>query len=89
MANQCEQLVRLLRAEGVEVELVRNAPYWPAWVGRVPVLRALFRLLPYLVRACGALPDAPRSCTCLANSGWAWHLFAAPALWIGRCGARR
>ena len=49
MANQCEQLVRLLRQDGVEVELVRhNPPYRPRWIGRIPVLRAVFRLLPYL-----------------------------------------
>lgn len=33
MANQCEQLVRLLRADGLDVQLVRtNAPYRPAWL---------------------------------------------------------
>ncbi|MBB5204002.1 glycosyltransferase involved in cell wall biosynthesis [Inhella inkyongensis] len=84
MANQCEQLVRLLRAEGLQVELVRNnPPYRPAWVGRLPVLRAFARLLPYLWalwRAAGR----NQVMHVLANSGWAWHLFAAPALWIAR-----
>lgn len=84
MANQCEQLVRLLRDDGFRVELVRtNAPYWPVWVGKVPVLRAFFRLVPYL----GALWRATgrvQVVHVLANSGWAWHLFAAPALWVGR-----
>lgn len=84
MANQCEQLVRLLGAEGVRVEVVRtNAPYRPAVVGRVPVLRAVFRLAPYLWQ----LWRAAGRCDVmhvLANSGWAWHLFAAPALWIAR-----
>jgi len=84
MANQCEQLVRLLRQEGVSAELVRtNTPYSPGWVGHVPVLRALFRLLPYLWRlwrACGRAQVVH----VLANSGWAWHLFAAPAVWMAR-----
>lgn len=84
MANQCEQLVRLLRAEGVDVELVRNnAPYQPAWAGRIPVLRALFRLLPYLARL-WSVAGRVQVMHILANSGWAWHLFAAPAVWIGR-----
>lgn len=89
MANQCEQLVRLLRKEGVEVELVRNnAPYRPRWVGRVPVLRAFFRLLPYL-SGLWAAAGRVQVMHILANSGWAWHLFAAPAVWIGRArGAR-
>jgi glycosyltransferase involved in cell wall biosynthesis len=84
MANQCEQLLRLLRADGASAELVRtNAPYRPALLGRIPMLRALARLIPYgvsLWRASGR-SDVMHV---LANSGWAWHLFAAPALWIGR-----
>jgi glycosyltransferase involved in cell wall biosynthesis len=84
MANQCEQLVRLLRADGVPVELVRNnAPYRPAWVSRVPLLRAVFRLLPYIAQLWGAAGRA-QVLHVLANSGWAWHLFAAPALLVAR-----
>lgn len=84
MANQCEQLVRLLAAEGAEVELVRNnAPYRPAWVGRVPLLRALFRLLPYAL----ALPRQVARADVVhifANSGWAWHLLTTPVLLAAR-----
>ena len=84
MANQCKQLVGLLQAEGVQVELVRtNAPYKPAFVGKVPVMRAFARLLPYLLalwRASGRT-DVMHV---LANSGWSWHLFSAPAIWIAR-----
>ena len=84
MANQCEQLVRLLGRDGIKVELVRNnAPVRPAWVGRVPMLRALFRLVPYalsLWRAAGR----SQVMHIFANSGWAWHLFAAPALLAAR-----
>lgn len=84
MANQCEQLVRLLRADGVPVELVRNnAPYRPAWIASVPLLRAGFRLLPYLAQLWRAAGRA-QVLHVLANSGWAWHLFAAPALLVGR-----
>lgn len=84
MANQCEQLVRLLREEGLEVELVRtNEPYRPAWVGSVPMLRAGIRLLPYL-RALWRAAGRARVIHVLANSGWAWHLFAAPAMLIAR-----
>jgi len=84
MANQCEQLVRLLGREGVTVELVRNnAAYSPAWVGRVPLLRALFRLLPYLLSLWRAAGRA-QVMHLFANSGWAWHMFAAPALLVAR-----
>ena len=83
MANQCEQLVRLLRQEGIAVDVVRsNAPYRPAWAGRVPVLRAGVRAIPYvwaLWRAAGRA----QVLHVFANSGWAWHLFSAPAVWIG------
>ena len=82
MANQCEQLVRLLRGEGVDVHLVRtNPPYWPSWSARLPVLRAGLRLLPYLWRLWRAVGRA-QVVHVLANSGWAWHLCVAPALWL-------
>jgi glycosyltransferase involved in cell wall biosynthesis len=82
MANQCEQLVRLLRGEGVQVELVRtNAPYRPGWIAHLPYVRALFRLIPFLARLWKAAGRA-QVMHVLANSGWAWHLCASPALSI-------
>ena len=83
MANQTRQLAELLRGAGADVTVVQtNAPYRPSWVGRLPVLRALFRLLPYLL---GLWRAAGRSDLfhVMANSGWSWHLFAAPAIRIG------
>jgi glycosyltransferase involved in cell wall biosynthesis len=80
MANQTRQLAELLRRAGARVELVQsNAPYRPAWAGRVPVVRALVRLLPFLWALWRA---AGRSDLfhVMANSGWSWHLFAAPAI---------
>lgn len=84
MANQCEQLVRFLRIEGVEVDFVRtNAPYWPSWIGGVPLVRAGLRMVPYLVALWRSLGKA-QVVHVFANSGWAWHLLAAPALAIAR-----
>ena len=83
MANQTRQLARLLRSEGLEVELVQtNAPYKPCWAGKLRGIRALFRLLPYLWqlwRTAGRVDLFH----VMANSGWSWHLFAAPAIWVG------
>jgi len=82
MANQTRQLAELLRAAGAHVELVQtNAPYSPAVMGRIPVLRALLRLLPYLVRLWRSAGRADLFHV-MANSGWSWHLFAAPAIWL-------
>jgi glycosyltransferase involved in cell wall biosynthesis len=84
MANQTLQLQRLLQQEGVEVELVQvNPPYRPQWMGSVRGLRAVARLLPYLVTLWHALARADVA-HLMANSGWSWHLFATPAIWIGR-----
>lgn len=84
MANQCEQLGRLLRADGIEVEFVRtNAPYRPALAGRVPLVRACFRLIPYLVALWRAAGRADVMHV-YANSGWSWHLVATPALAVAR-----
>ena len=84
MANQTKQLANLLIAEGCVVEIVRtNADYRPAWVARVPVMRAFARLVPYkwaLWRTAGRVDLFH----IMANSGWSWHLFAAPAILIGR-----
>lgn len=82
MANQTRQLCKLLTGDGHDVTLVAvNAPYRPLWVGRVPVLRAFFRLLPYcwaLFRQIGKADVVHL----MANSGWSWHLFATPAIWL-------
>ncbi len=87
MANQTRQLAELLRGERASVLLVQsNAPYRPPVVARLPVLRAGFRLVPYfwaLWRAAGRTDVFH----VMANSGWSWHLFAAPAIWVAR--ARR
>ena len=84
MANQTQQLAELLQAAQAQVTLVQtNAPYQPHWAGCVPGVRAVFRLLPYVVllwRATGR-SDVLHI---MANSGWSWHLFAAPAIWIAR-----
>ena len=83
MANQTLQLSRLLTGEGVQVETVQvNAPYQPDWVGHIRGLRALFRLLPYLSRLWRVFGRSD-VVHLMANSGCSWHLFAAPAIWIG------
>lgn len=84
MAMQTRQLRDLLRAEGVAVELVQvNRAYWPPLIGRVPLVRSLFRLLPYLW---ALWRGAGRNdlMHLMANSGWSWHLFAVPAILIAR-----
>ena len=84
MANQTEQLIGLLTAEGVDVELVRtNAPYQPSWVARIPWLRAGFRLIPYVLHLWSAAGRV-HVMHVKANSGWAWHLFVTPAVLIAR-----
>lgn len=82
MAMQTSQLAGLLQSAQAKVFLVQsNAPYRPAFVGRLVGVRALARLVPYLVNLWRV---AGRSDVMhlMANSGWSWHLFAAPAIWI-------
>lgn len=82
MANQTLQLAKLLRAEGATVELIQvNPPYRPAIIGRIKGMRAVFRLLPYLMRLWRSASKVDVY-HLMANSGWSWHLFAAPAIWI-------
>jgi glycosyltransferase involved in cell wall biosynthesis len=83
MANQTMQLARLLEEEGCRVTLVQtNRPYRPSWIARFRGVRALFRLAPYLRSLWRAMDDGDLVHV-MANSGWAWHFFGAPAIWIG------
>lgn len=82
MANQTRQLGELLGKEGARVTLVQvNPPYRPHWIGALRGVRALFRLAPYLLRLWRAAGQVDLF-HIMANSGWSWHLFAAPAVWI-------
>lgn len=84
MANQAKQLARLLTEEGVPIAFVQtNAACRPAWVESVPIVRAFFRLVPYLSRL-WTVAGRTDVMHVFANSGWAWHLFASPALAIAR-----
>lgn len=84
MANQTRQLAELLRNEGLVVSSVQtNSAYRPLWVAQVPVIRAFFRLVPYLL-ALWKLTGRSQIIHLMANSGWSWHLFAVPAIWIGK-----
>lgn len=83
MANQMKQLARLLRAEGVTISVVQtNAEYRPKLIGGVKGVRAMFRLFPYLFQLWKVVGQVD-VLHVLANSGWSWQLFAAPAIWIG------
>lgn len=84
MANQTEQLVRLLNLEGLAVRVVQtNIAYRPDWVARWRGVRAMFRLMPYIIALWRSLADA-QIVHVMANSGWSWHLFAAPAILLAR-----
>ena len=83
MANQTRQLQRLLQAEGIDVVLVQtNADYPWVWVADIKGLRAVFRLVPYLVNL-WRLAGRVDCMHVMANSGWSWQLYAAPAVWMG------
>lgn len=82
MANQTALLAHLLSADGHDVTVVRtNAPHSPHWIGRLRGVRAVARLLPYLARLWSVFGHTD-VVHVMANSGWAWHLFAAPAVWL-------
>lgn len=84
MANQTLQLSKLLADEGLSVDLVQtNAPYRPAWVGNITFVRAVFRLLFYIVRLWKTAGRVD-VLHIMANSGWSWHLFTVPAVWIAK-----
>ena len=82
MATQTAQLAGLLASEGAVVDLVQsNAPYVPAFMRRLRGARAFARLVPFAARLWRSLGRADVAHV-MANSGWSWHLVAAPAIWI-------
>ncbi|WP_448565120.1 glycosyltransferase family 4 protein [Thalassotalea ganghwensis] len=82
MANQTKKLAEFIRTEGVEVDIIQvNPAYRPAFIGKVPVIRAGFRLLNYFFVLLKQLKKA-QLVHIMANSGWSWHLFAMPAIWV-------
>ncbi len=84
MANQTRQLAQLLCDEGVTVEVIQvNKPYFPQWVARFKGIRAIFRLITYIAQLWQAA-NRVQLFHVMANSGWSWHLFAAPVIWIGK-----
>ena len=84
MANQTQQLARLMHSEGVEVELIQtNAEYRPVWIKNIKGVRAIFRLVPYFVTLWQTAKKVDLF-HIMANSGWSWHLFVTPAVWVAR-----
>jgi glycosyltransferase involved in cell wall biosynthesis len=84
MANQTKKLAEFLRSEGKKVQVVQvNASYKPAFIGKVPIARAFFRLLTYKITLLKQLRHT-ELVHIMANSGWSWHLFATPAILIAR-----
>jgi len=84
MANQTQKLAEFLRSEKLVVDVIRTNPdYQPAFIGKVPVVRALFRLISYKFTLMKRIKSAD-VIHIMANSGWSWHLFAVPAIFFGR-----
>ena len=82
MANQTRQLAELLEREGANVTIVQtNAPFRPRFIAPLRGLRGLFRLVPYAIRL-WRIAGQVQILHIMANSGWSWHLCAAPAIWI-------
>ncbi len=83
MSNQTRQLADSLGAEGIDVRIAAtNAPYRPAWIGKVRGVRGIVRLVPFR-RALRALAGNVSVMHVMSNSGWAWFLCAAPAVDAG------
>jgi glycosyltransferase involved in cell wall biosynthesis len=84
MAMQTQQLAALLERDGAQITLIAvNPPYRPAWIAQTRGVRAVARLIPYLIRLWRRLAEV-QLVHVMANSGWSWHMFAAPAIWIAR-----
>lgn len=88
MAHQTRQLLERLGREGLEAKLVQtNASPRPLFIAGVPVVRAVVRLVPYVIQLWRSAKRAD-VVHVMANSGLSWHLLAAPAIRIARIRGR-
>ncbi len=84
MANQTRQLGDLLQRDGAKITIVQtNAAYRPRYIESIRGVRALFRLVPYVLTLWRVAGRADVFHV-MANSGWSWHLFVSPAVWVAR-----
>lgn len=84
MANQAQLLFDYLIKDGKTVYFIRtNAPYQPAWIEKVKIVRSLFRLTFYLF-AVWKVAGKVKLFHVLSNSGWSWFLFSMPVLLIAK-----
>jgi len=84
MANQAQQLHKLLVRENITVSFVRtNTPYCPQWVENIRVVRAVFRLLPYVLKLWHAAKIVDLFHV-FANPGTSWYMFTLPAICVAK-----
>jgi glycosyltransferase involved in cell wall biosynthesis len=84
MANQTRLLARLLQERGIQTRVIQvNAQYRPKFISHIKVIRAFFRLLPYLGQLWKTAGQV-QLFHVMANSWWSWHLYSAPAVWVAR-----
>tara|TARA_R110002110_G_scaffold415858_2_gene658595 strand:- start:33095 stop:34195 length:1101 start_codon:yes stop_codon:yes gene_type:complete len=84
MALQGQLLKKLLQSDDIEVDyLAVNFPLKPKFLNHCRGLRAFLRLCVYIKYLWQATKTRP-VLHILANSGWSWHLFSAPAIIIGQ-----
>ena len=84
MATQLAQVSTLLRDEGHAVEVVaNNAPCRPAWLEKVRGAERCSVSI-HTFSGYGSRRGATMSSMCLRIPGWAWWLFAVPAVLIAR-----
>lgn len=82
MANQLNQLYRLLTEEAIHVSVLQtNASYRYKIIEKAKGVRAVFRMAPYLFNA-WKFAGQVDVIHVFANSGWSWQLFSAPVLWL-------
>lgn len=84
MAMQGQLLKQLLQADGIEVDyLAVNFALKPKILNQLKIVRAVFRFIVY-IHILWQKTKAQPVLHILANSGWSWHLFASPAIIMGK-----
>lgn len=84
MARQTAQQIELITEKGHVASVIpTNLPYQPAFVEKLKGIRAVVRLMHYLVVLFAKLRQVD-VVHIMANSGWSWYLFAVPAILVAK-----
>lgn len=84
MAMQCQLLRNCLKKDGLQVEFCPvNFKLTPNFLNQIKIFRAIIRFFCYFFKLRRKFSQV-QVVHILANSGWSWHLYVSPAIFMAK-----